>query len=740
MRLTPLVLLFSLLAALPVFSQALSTSNQYVSARVESMSGLVTISAISPNAPLTGAQKSFLYVMVGDRIFTNNNVGVNIQTDPRFGGLLLDGANQKIGDTLRTTWANKQGCDIIQDVYPVKLTASGQIVIKWKVKNNSPNTAIWGQAQFLLDIHGQSTDAAGVLTRYGYRPIWEQYNSASTYGIPPLYASFEFKLPNAPTYETGTVGVGYTHDVNYSLGLKKPAQLTVGDWGAPLSAALVDILWGISGSTPWGSSYQDAAVMLQWDGIGVKGNETREIARTSYGTSEHRTCDTDPFLNVVFYPRHFDQDGAGYEPDTGVIEYYAFNKYSPIPSDPNYGPPTAETHITLQAGPNIRILSPTADNIEQTEQRQLLGPAQGYIPQFGVGTAFWTIIADRATGCMGKFDSWLKFLGDAKWHGSTQFVDTCTQELTIDCISEDILPPLVSNLTSTTSAPYRKSFDVSDNRVLDTGIDTITWIPQPGSNTDTSKFNVDITTFTPCTKSPQLARVTQLDSAAAGCFDFTIIDCAGNSALYTVCLPYRIGDPTPDTNAPIITIIGSYPGDTTPCRNLCDTIRITDNQEFDVGLESITMLSSLNMMVSVLPLQPGDSSHKAVICVTDSTIDGSLTIRAQDTVGNFTDMTFCYKALQAGVNGLPTETAPIELIGNPASSTTTLRITAAEEQTIKLSILDISGRVVTTRPVTPIPPGVTDVQIPLDELSAGTYYIVAEWGGTQYAKKLSVIK
>ncbi len=744
MRPTPFILLFSLVAAMPVFSQALSTGNQYVTARVESMSGLVTIRAIGVNAPLTGAQKSFLYVMVGDRIFTNNNVGVNIQTDPRFGGLLLDGANQKIGDTVRTIWSNKQGCDIIQDVYPVRLVASGQIVIKWKVKNNSPNTPIWGQAQFLLDINNHDGDAGALLTRYGYRPIWEYYTDASTYRIPPFYASFEHKLPNAPTYETGTVGLGYTQDGNYSLGLKKPAQLTVGGWGAPFAAALVDFLWGISSTAPWGVDYQDPAVLLQWEGLGIGGNKTAELARTSYGTSELGICNSDLYLGVVFYPPHFNAKGSGYEPDTGVVEFYAFNKYSPIPTDPNYGPPSAEMKVTLQTGANIRILSPTPDNIEQTEQQQLLGPAAGYIPQYGVGTAFWRIISDKAIGCVGKVDSWLKFYGNGKWYGGNQYVysDTCTQPLTIDCITGDTLPPVVSNIVTTTSTPYHTTVDILDNRTLDTGIDTITWIPSPGTNTNPSKFKVEVTVLLPCSKEKHLARVTQLDTTAAGCFDFTISDCAGNETIHTICMTAHPTMPGPDTLRPEVVISRSQlsPNAKDPCNALCFMVTLNELRPNDSGLEKVEVLTPQNMtFVSTSPLIKGLTTATFEVCVNDSTKDASLHLRVYDIAGNYTDTVLCYQLISGSV-AQRASASDIELIGNPASSNTTLRITLDEEQSIKLSILDMSGRVVSTRPLTLIPAGVTDVQIPLDELSAGTYYIVAEWDGRQYAKKLSVVK
>src|SRR5689334_6476981 len=90
------------------------TGNQYVTAIIDpNNQGLITIRK-SPGTNfdpiLSYPQKSFASIMVGDKIFTNNHTGSNISGDPRFGGFLDNGVTQKIRDTLRTTWANLNGC------------------------------------------------------------------------------------------------------------------------------------------------------------------------------------------------------------------------------------------------------------------------------------------------------------------------------------------------------------------------------------------------------------------------------------------------------------------------------------------------------------------------------------------------------------------------------------------------------------------------------------------------------
>jgi hypothetical protein len=736
------LILFSAVSS--VSSQVLKTGNTYVSATIEALTGLVTI-RLAPGTNfdpiLSYPQKSFVYVMVGDRIFTNNNIGLHVTDDPRYGGFLSDGVNQKIADTVRTTWSNKNGCDIIQDVYPVLLDASGQIVIKWKVKNNS-NTPVWGQAQFLLDIAVvDDLDAPPILSRGGYRQTWERADTAND-GISWFFAAFENKLPNAPSFDPGISGMGYTYDVNHSLGLKKPKLMTYGDWGSPLGSALVDNLWGPPSNVQWGTTYSDPAILFEWDGVGIAVGKTTEIARTSYGTGEYALCYGQLF-GLVLYPRRFHWNTSTYQPNPGVIEFYAFNSYSPNPQDSNYGPASSNTYLKLHVGPNLRVTYPSLNNENQKRQQQLTMPS-GYISPSEVGIAFWHVVADKQPGCKDHISSWLKFTAE----GSLSAVgpiftgdDTCEHNVLIDCPDKDILPPIADNLKSTSSFPYTRTFDVHDDRTNDEGLDKILGVAQPGSNTDLDKFSVSVTGFDPCSKAKQTVTVIQLDSTAGGCFDFTLTDCGGNDTLYSVCLPAMNIDSPPDTLPPVVSVIRKIVGvnGIPPCDGLCDSILITETRSYDVGLRGITVAAPNNMQVFSDNIPIGSPTQRLLICVLDSTKDASITIRATDTVGNYTDATFCYDVAEGSVLGVEAIN-DLELIGNPASKQTVLRITLGVSQTVNISVLDMTGRVISTRSLGMLPPGVTDTPISTTELAGGTYYIVAEWDGRQYAKKLSVIK
>jgi hypothetical protein len=539
-------------------------------------------------------------------------------------------------------------------VYPVTLEASGQIVMRWKIRNLQVNQPVWGQAQFLLDLQvgdQNPNDGAPVLTRYGYRPIWEQYNHASTYGIPWFFAAFENKLPNPPTFDPGITGVGYTHDVNYKLGLKKPAVLTLGDWGSQSGvSALVDFLWGVSGSAPWGSAYNDAALLYQWDGIGIGGGKTSEIARTSYGTGEFGIC-TGQLFGIVFYPRHFRWDGVGYNPSPANVEFYAFDVYSPLPADPNYGPPSANTYLTIHTGPNLRVIDPPTT--DPKIQKQLTGPAAGYIPQYGVGTAFWTITADKATTCVGTLDSWLKFTAVSSLSGTGPIFfnsgdgDTCEHRLKIDCVEEDFIAPMVFNEAEKKVFPFEKTFEVRDNRPKDKGIDKASWVVQPGSNTDASNFTITVDpTIVSCSKLAHKYTITQKDSTKGGCFDFTFVDCVGNDTTYSVCFSARPVTPTPDTLDPQVSVIEHTPGfaGAPPCNGRCDSLLFTDNRQYDVGLKSVGPIAgtAINMSFDGLNVPFGSKTWRGKVCVIDTMQNGSITLRIQDTADNYIDTTFIY--------------------------------------------------------------------------------------------------
>jgi hypothetical protein len=628
-----------------VFAQStLSVQNKYVMAKVQQGTGLLWVvlpPGLASDPKLSFQEKSFLTVNVNGRIFTNNRTGMYLQNHPSFAGYLVNGINQKIRDTIRTTWYNIDNCDIIQEVYPVLLDTSGQIVMRWKVRNNDKAVPIYAQCQFLLDLQvgAKANDGSPVLTRYGYHPIWEQYTpTTDPHGMPWFFAAFE----NRPSGNPGVIGIGYTEDRHYKLGLIRPAAMTIGDWGYTVGG-LVDYLWGPPPDARWGEDYRDAAILYNWDGYGILPNKTAEIGRTSYGTPEFALCYGELF-GILFYPRHFRWSATKYEPDTGAVEFYAFNTHSPTPGTTDFGQAALNTQVKLHVGPSLRIVDPPADANSNGKIGTLLtSPDAGYIPQRNVGTAFWKIVADKARNCYNEIDSWLKFTIESSLGASNG--DTCEHPVKVDCVEEDRDPPMVDNESKSTNYPYIDTFSVHDDRATDKGIDKVQWIPTPGSNTDKAKFTIVMRPdYMPCYRKPYTVVITQLDSTIGGCFDFTFLDCAGNDTTYTVCLPAHPVPIIPDTLPPLVVTIehvDGYPG-AGPCNGRCDSLLITDTRKNDKGLKIIETLAINNMVLRTDPVTEGEAVHRAKVCVIDTMLDGDITLQIRDVADNYTDTTFRY--------------------------------------------------------------------------------------------------
>jgi hypothetical protein len=735
-----------------VFAQ-LKTGNKYVTAIIDpNNQGLITV-RLSPatnlDPILSYPQKTFVTIKLGDKIFTNNHTGQHITDDPRFGGFLDNGLSQKVADTIRTTWANKNGCDIIQEVYPVLLEASGQIVMRWKVRNYSA-AEVYSAAQLLLDLQvgGQNpNDGAPLLTKYGYRPIWEKYTPGTgAYGIPWFFASFENNLPNPPAFDPGITSVGYTQDVNYKLSLKPPSLMAIGDWGSPLGvAAFVDFLWGVSASAPWGSGYTDAAMLLQWDDTKILGGKTVELGRTSYGTGEFGVC-AGQLFGIVFYPRHFEWKSSKYIPDTANVEFYAYDVYSPLPQDPNYGPPSTDTYLKLHVGPNLRIISPdTARSSNQRIQRQQTSP-NGNIPQYGVGIATWKIVADKVINCKDDLNSWLKFTAESSLSGtgpifhSSGDADTCEHLVVIDCSLVDTLPPAVEALD--TSAAFTKSFAVRDNRIHDRGISSITWTAsvKSGDIFNINKFSITTTPeLVPCSKDTHRIQIAQLDSTAGACFEYTIKDCANNDTTITLCFQSHTYVPIPDTIIPVIKL------DSSEKAHL--VMVINDSTTYDSGVDSTWIVPGIAtdtakfFIVRIAddgPCLKGDVFY--VITQLDTNVGGCFTVHAIDCAGNGNSSSeYCFPASTSDVSTHSVDAETCELIGNPASERTTLFINSLKSQAAVIRVVDMSGREVAVQRAM-LSVGTNEIPIVTESFAEGTYYVIAEWDGKQYAKKLQVIQ
>lgn len=615
----------------------MKTGKKYVTGIVDPGSGWVQVK-VFPGNQLDGSysypQKSFVSFNVNGKVYTNNDVGLGVLPPNTF--ILKDGVLQKIGDTIRCTWPNKDGIDLIQEIYPVLFERSEQIVFRWKSHNKTPNPVSIA-VQYLLDIQvgvdNVVNDGAPILTRYGYRPNWELFTTSTGTGIPWFYVAFQFKLPNPPTYDPGLTGQGYTDNTFANLGLTKPVRQTIGDWNR-----LIEIRWGPPTPLPSGE-YRDCATLLEFSGSVSIPNKESLLASTSYGTGEFATCKGQLF-GIIFYPLRIKWQPPTLVPDPFTVEFYAFNPL-PVTGAPN-------TKLSLTVGPYLSILGPTPVTSGGKSQQQSV-QVGGYIPPLGVGVASWTVKPEKVSQCSTDLYSSLKFVGISPGLGYPIFVDeatssdTCEHPIIIECANEDKHPPAIDTFVFVDD--FTRTFDVYDRRpVTDKGMRSITWTPHAG--TDTAKFDISYTpAISACDKLKHTINVVQKDSTVGGCFDFIFEDCVGNKSDTTLCFIGRTVPANPDTLPPIISIVeqlGRFDSLSAICNSKLDSLVAREPRATDRGLLSIFVTASTNMALRSLPVVPGSKAHPFAVTVIDSMYDGNITVRALDLDSNYSDITLQY--------------------------------------------------------------------------------------------------
>lgn len=626
------------MAAFAQGGQPMKTGKKYVTGIVDPGSGWVQVK-VFPGNQLDGSysypQKSFVSFSVNGKVYTNNDVGLPSPI-PANTFIMKDGVLSRKGDTIRCVWPNKDGVDLIQEIYPVLFEQSEQIVFRWKALNKTSNPASIA-VQYLLDIQvGEGSnvnDGAPILTRYGYRPNWDVFTTSTGTGVPWFYVAFQYKLPNSPSFNPGLTGQGYTDNTFANLGLTKPYRQTIGDWNR-----LIETRWGPPVPLP-GGEYKDCATLLEFSGGTALQNKESFLAATSYGTGEFATCKGQIF-GVIFYPLRIKWQPPNLVPDPFNIEFYAFNPQT-VAGAPN-------TNLSLTVGPYLTITGPSpVTNGGKTQQQQV--QVAGFIPPLGVGYASWTIKPEKVTQCSTDLYSSLKFLGTSPSLGYPIFVneatgsDTCEHPIIIECANEDKHPPTIDTFIRVDE--FTRKFDVYDNRpVTDKGLKSITWLPQTG--TDASKFDVSyLPAIAPCDKVKHTITVFQKDSTIGGCFDFTFEDCVGNKSDTTMCFIGKKIPANPDTLPPIISIveqIGKFDSTSPLCNSRLDSLVAREPRLTDRGLVSIFVTTFTNMELRSLPVTPGAKEHFFAVRVIDSMYDGNITVRAMDLDSNFSDITLLY--------------------------------------------------------------------------------------------------
>ncbi|MBS1902345.1 MAG: T9SS type A sorting domain-containing protein [Bacteroidetes bacterium] len=623
-----------------VCAQDLETHNEFIYGRVLGNDGtivvLLPLGRVGLDASLNFYDKSFFTAKINGQYFTNNNV---IQSPPP-GTTKLGPPSQMFivkgaVDTIRAIWAARNGVDIIQDVWPIKFTKSGQIMMRWSFKNLDTSSVVPIQCQWLNDVdisdpndkNGQTANDGPIfLHRYGYYDQWQQYPGTYSPNIPWFYICFLYNLPG-PKNSPGLAGQGYLD--NPSIGTTKPARITMGDW-----YTLAQSIFGppsnintLLGKKPG----NDDAMLIEFNPTAASKNRTVVGGITSYGTGEFERCVGNMF-GLVFYPHQIDWNKStmSYSPSPFTVELYAF--------DPSQFNSAANSKFTLTTCNNLLIYDSAGTNLIGTSQTLPPDPAGLSIGPGGVGVFDWYLKAQPAYFCTGNVNSCFKISGTTALGPPTYtsvLGDTCLLPITIGCAETDTLPPIHDVFTHTDFGS-NDSITVHDDRANDKGLKKITWTLAFGG--PASNFTITMSdSIQPCfnDKAKHLIVIHQIDSLIGGCFDFKFEDCLGNISDTTVCFPAHPKYIVPDTLKPAIkiTYYGSYDS-TLLCNTRIDSILTSDFRQYDVGIDSIYLLDSSNMYM--LPpsktFSPPNNFNpfRFGVHVRDSMQDGHLCLRIKD--------------------------------------------------------------------------------------------------------------
>ncbi len=665
-----------LACSIPAHAQSLETSNAYVEADVSGDGqGLVRIFYGPLNrhaATLTHpANTSYLTVLVNGKYYTNNTylplTGPGpLPTNPT--AYLQGGRTKKIADTIETVWqpAGPTAFDIVQDIYPVAFTLanSGQIVFKFSIRNHE-NTFLPAQAQYLLDVEISTPDTgndnAPITTRYGYVNNWYSFPVIPPYYIATLYPLGNKNFPGYDGGLPGGMGVGYNNDslAPEPMGLMQPATFTFVDLPTILIGT-PDYTWGFPASPP--SAATDEALLIQWSGSGVGAGDTLELGRGSYGTPACTPLCLGFLDAMMFHPDHIIWSGPPlntYIPNHFPVDAIVWNPEN-TEANPATGTQIIANSISGLSGP-ARIVSPLPVSASGDTQTHKLTNA-GTIQPHASSSISWedTILQGVLVNCSTDSSYDITLNVTASGVGTPIFfTGACSCPIVIDCQEKDVLAPghtpHVGVGVLNSCGRYSTYIDsVYDNRPHDLGVDSIIISQIVPANAD----KVTIGTFTPCdNKDSVQVSITQVDTLISSCVYLIYKDCASPSNIsydtlcFDACLPPGIFDTLPPRFHLLDSTNHNF-GDTTkaPCEFQCSKWSVTDSvvepppgRQHDSGLDSLIVVDSVNMTFTLLaPIQHGMKEDSFTVCVHDSMLDGTIIIRAVDSVGHSSLDTIAY--------------------------------------------------------------------------------------------------
>ena len=721
------------LTALSAYGQGglpLKTGKKYVTATVEPGTGWVQVRQYPGNlldGNYSHPKKSFISFEVNGKIYTNNDVGLG--TLPPYVSVLTDGLlSKKKGqsvntDTIICTWANKDGVDLIQELYPVLFDKSEQIVIRWKV-NTKDKTNVLANAQFLLDIEvgpvgSDLNDGPDCLTNFGYIKESEYFPKFMKPSIPTFFQVFQYRLPNAPTFDPGLVGTGFLDSVyGIQLNLRKPDSVSLGNWNLFVSS-----LWGPPQPNPLGG-YADGSILFSWPGIVCPLKNTMyEVGSMSYGVGEFGVCVGQVYV-LTSYP-HVKHYTSKPKPEEFDVETQLFS----LSAFPING-----VDVSLQVGEYLKITSPQPLLDSNRLQIQAVSNG-GVIPPLGVSIAKWKVRIDTAKFPKDDFYSLLSFRATNSTHDPLFVMDTgtCDQLISFDLPEYDSLPPVFKQLSPIDSSIRRVSF--SEIRALDSGLKSISWTFVTPA--DSSNF---IITPQPivgaCMKGIDTVTIFQKDTTKGGCINFVAVDCAGNKTEITYCVVGKVFVPS-DTISPVVVsrttkdkltkeIVVSDP---TPNSSMMGTVLNQPIPTLPSFNQNILFNTNCTMFGGRITVQRIDSLQAGCVYYTIS-----------DCAGNTVVDSICFVAdTSLGVTDKQDDNT-FSILGNPSSGKATIQLILAKAQDATLRIVDALGREVRRVDVKGLAQGENLIPLQTSELASGTYYLIVEIDGKQFTKSLKVVR
>jgi hypothetical protein len=172
--------------------------------------------------------------------------------------------------------------------------------------------------------------------------------------------------------------------------------------------------------------------------------------------------------------------------------------------------------------------------------------------------------------------------------------------------------------------------------------------------------------------------------------------------------------------------------------------KVVDNRPDDSGLKEILVMNSSFDTIRMSTDGSVGNGLKDTVRVTvwlvNSLIPGCAYFRISDMAGNVTLDTTCFVAdTTLGVADNQNENT-FCILGNPSSGRATIQLALEREQDITLRIVDAIGREVRRVDVRGLSQGENLIPLQTNELASGTYYVIVEIDGKQFAKSLKVVR